>query len=564
MKWLATAALGLTCAAACVGNIGGDGKDGKTTVVDEPNLPNGVEAPVGQVQIRLLNAEEYRSTIRDLLDLEASPALTHEDSGSGYDSGAQGKLDENLFAALYDEAERLAGAYVDMNIATDFPCFDPSDVAESCMSTIIEQLGQRSYRRPLSDGERAGLLALYQDIALDSGDGLLAAKSTVTRLLSSLHFLHRSELGERQTTSGEQGDFSVLTSWERASLISYAVLGSMPDQALFDAAAAEALDADGIAEQVRRLLASDKGKERMVHFVRQWLRVDKLKDMAARPEEYPKLTSPEQGQALYDEFRTYVERTIYDGDGTLGALLTGKETYINRHIDSLYDTTIDGDTLQAFALNGDRVGVLSLASTMAAHGNDANVDKDRPVIRGLLIKNKFFCEEVGLPEGIDTATAAMEIVSDLEQFEQLTTREQFETIMNQAEQCQDCHQQFMPLGFTFGNFNALGQFQTMKGALTIDTAVQDIPVKETPMSFSGHLELIDLLATNPIVSACFTENIIAYVTGTARYDVVSGHNDKLHGAYSVESGDVRALFVSLLSSPELYVRYWARGQQEEE
>ena len=87
---------------------------------------------------------------------------------------------------------------------------------------------------------------------------------------------------------------------------------------------------------------------------------------------------------------------------------------------------------------------------MAAHAVSGDASKDRPVMRGLLVKNQLLCEEVGLPSGIDTATAAMNVSGDIKNFDALTTREQFEAMMNQGKECKSCHQQFMPYGFLFG------------------------------------------------------------------------------------------------------------------
>ena len=59
-----------------------------------------------------------------------------------------------------------------------------------------------------------------------------------------------------------------------ASRLSYMVLASMPDADLFAAAAAGKLrEPDQIAEQAKRLLASDKAKVGLGEFVTQWLHV---------------------------------------------------------------------------------------------------------------------------------------------------------------------------------------------------------------------------------------------------------------------------------------------------
>ena len=39
-------------------------------------------------------------------------------------------------------------------------------------------------------------------------------------------------------------------------------------------------------------------------------------------------------------------------------------------------------------------------------------------------------------------------------FDQLTTREQYEAMMQRGEDCRGCHRQFMPFGFTLGSYDA--------------------------------------------------------------------------------------------------------------
>lgn len=49
-----------------------------------------------------------------------------------------------------------------------------------------------------------------------------------------------------------------LTPWELASRLSYALWSSMPDDGLFSAASRGALEGEGLAEEVDRMLADDR------------------------------------------------------------------------------------------------------------------------------------------------------------------------------------------------------------------------------------------------------------------------------------------------------------------
>lgn len=525
-------------AVACVGNIGGD-----TPPAELP--PPDAQHAHDVARVRLLNAREYRRTVHDLVGLEVSPTFSHADEGTGYDTGAEGKVDENLFSAFVDEAERLAKDYVAGPITDDYPCFE-MEVGADCLANIVEDLGRRAFRRPLTEDEQAGLVALYDDVSLASDDHRLAMESVVTRMLSSVHFLYRSELGK------PEGKTSVLDPWERASLISYTITGTMPDETLFAAAARGELEGDAIAEQVRRLLDTPDGRTQMVRFVAQWLRLQPLSEMAEHPEDFPKLDDPALGASLHQEFADYVSRTLYDDDGSVADLLTGRQTRVDAATAELYGMSIEEEH-ELVSLPDDRQGILSLASVLSVHASVAEPGKDRPVIRGLLIKNQLLCEKVGLPEGIDIVAASQDL--DVDNFDDLTTREQFEAIMNQDQACIDCHAQFMPFGFLFGNFDALGRHNVEKGDRPIDTRVEGIEVDGDPTTFDNHLDLIDMLASSPIVSACFAQNLVAYVAGTADGDALAELTARVLEKASAEQS-VTELLETILTTPELYTRRW--------
>ena len=47
-------------------------------------------------------------------------------------------------------------------IALDFPCVDPANVRESCVTQVIDTLGTRAFRRPIDVATRAELLASWR------------------------------------------------------------------------------------------------------------------------------------------------------------------------------------------------------------------------------------------------------------------------------------------------------------------------------------------------------------------------------------------------------------------
>ncbi len=245
---------------------------------------------------------------------------------------------------------------------------------------------------------------------------------------------------------------------------------------------------------------------------------------------------------------------VFEGAGTFSALLTSDFTFVNRHTAPLYGLSSDSDELERVTLDtSERKGVLGLASVMSVHASVGELHKDRPVVRGLLIKNQFLCEDVGLPAGIDTATAAMNVAGQFPNFDELTTREQFEAITSQGQECKNCHAQFVPYGYLFGSYDALGRLQTKKGDRPIETAVSDLALDGSTHAWDSAVDFVDDLAKSRIASYCFVKNLVAYAVGTAQGELVSGLSSEL--ALDFENdGDIQRVFEALLASPELYVK----------
>ena len=128
---------------------------------------------------------------------------------------------------------------------------------EGVPPAVDRRRGQRA-DDPLHRGATGGT---YND-GIDLGDARPAAVGG---------FLYVTQLG-----SGS-GAPVTLTNDELASNLSFLVGGSPPDQTLLDAAAGGNLgNADGRETQVRRLLGTTPGKNRMVRVVREWLGTDAI------------------------------------------------------------------------------------------------------------------------------------------------------------------------------------------------------------------------------------------------------------------------------------------------
>src|SRR5687768_6802025 len=487
---------------------GGPESPDNPVVPEVPEVVPPIAVALSSPQVRVLSAPEYRNTVRDLLGLPVSPHLTQSDWTAGFDNGAGIQIDENLLWALITEAETLAAQYVAMRASTDFPCFVPSDITDDCMQTLIEGLGRRAHRRPLTDEQKSELFAFFLAVSTEVNSRQTGAEMVVARLLTSVQFLYRTEVG-RPTTPG--GDRYALDDFEKASLVSYTLTGSMPDEALLADAEAGLLDDAKLRQHVQRLWATPRTVERIGDFFRQWLKVTALDEMTRQPSDFPKLTTPELGRSLKSEFDAFVAAVVFDGEGTLPALFDSSFTMADANTAPLYGLTTNSETPVRFDLDPTRrKGVLTLASTMAAIASHDDADKDRPVVRGLMVKERLLCEEVPPPSGISILDAANTAMMETPDFDELTTREQYEAMMQQGDHCRACHQQFMPLGFALGRYDALGRHRTEQRGRTIDAAVSDVPFAGQRKAFADGTELAAALAASPTTVDCFSKNFIGF------------------------------------------------------
>ena len=500
--------------------------------------------------VRLLGAREYRNTIRDLLGVEASPSLHFGDTSTGFDNAGGTQLDESLFSVLFVEAERIAREYVGGRMADDYTCFDPSaSLDDACIATVIDDLGRRAYRRPLAADTRAGLLAYAANVTAQASDATQVAELLVTRLLMSPRFLYRTEVGEPSVDGTRE-----LDAFERASVISYTLTGSMPDADLLADAEAGVLDEERTRHHVRRILATDAGREQLVELFQQWLRATELDHMAEEPQDYPKLGGAELGHSLRGELGAFVDGVVLEGDGTFSDLLLHDVAYVDRHTASLYGLESDSDVFEPVPLPAGRPGgVLTLASVLAVHGSSADVGRDNPIHRGLLVKNQLLCESVDLPSGLDLQEA-VSALGDIPDFDSFTTREQLEAVMQQGETCQECHATFMPFGFLWSHFDALGQQQTHYNGRPLDSAVDLVVIDGRALAYEGAADFIPDLAASPQAAACFRLQVARFMTGAvdpAIAELLTGPDAAAFGGTDLR---ILSLVEDLLSSPELYVR----------
>jgi hypothetical protein len=445
------------------------------------------------VALRRLTHSQYNNTVRDLLDDRSSPAnqFPPEDFVNGFKNQYEA---ENLSPLLEDAysaaAEKLASRY--------FRNRDPK-------AFDLRAFGAKVFRRPLDDAEAKR----YESLARKGG-----AQLAVEAMLQSPNFLFRLE----DTANPKWKAYAA------ASRLSYAIFDSMPDPALFEAAAKGELDTPaGVEKQARRMLDDAKARQSLDEFVSQWLRFDRVLTATRERRAYPTFT-PDTAIAMTQEARRFVSDLVWS-DKNFTTLFTAPYGFPNGDLARIYGVEPPATDYErvAFPANSERAGLFGqgLFLTLTAKPDDTS-----PTARGLFVREQFLCQHVAdPPPGVNTN------LPPVSEAKPVTNRERL-GMHTTEKMCASCHGLIDPIGFGFEKFDAIGQ-RREKLKLTFGQtfgegekrADRKVTTVELDLDTSGQVaglpnsvfqtpkELGAVLAASAQCQECFVKQYFRYVAG---------------------------------------------------
>jgi hypothetical protein len=489
------------------GGSGGSGGAGGTG----PTPVNSGEVKVGVSPLRRLTSDQYRNTVRDLLlmsnakDLVATDALPADGAVAERFSGNAATLVQGLDADKYaDLADMLAGKAV-ANLATLVPC-QPS-AGDACAKQFITSLGQRAFRRPLSDAEVTRFQTVFAVGAKTSfSNGI---KVVIQAFLQSPKFLYLVE----PVPANSAGKVFALDGWAVATRLSYFLLNSMPDAPLFAAAEAGQLtDVDQIAKQAARLMGDDRFRDTLATFHNEWLELDDLESAEKDPTLFPAWNDAIK-TALGQQEEKFIEGVLKDGDGTLDALLNGHFSYFTGPLYDLYGlpkaTGAAATTWTKVNLDAtQRAGLLTHAGLMAglAHENRTSF-----ILRGKLVREAILCTDIPPPPaGVDTSEMNIPPTATAKQRSEMHRRD---------PACASCHSVFDPIGFAFEAYDPIGRFKTTDAmGQPIDTVGNLTGTTSLDGDFANAVALMKKLGSADEVGQCVTKMWMRFGLGRLEDD----------------------------------------------
>ncbi|WP_437681448.1 DUF1592 domain-containing protein [Sorangium sp. So ce131] len=518
---------------------------------DEPGAATGAACETSPLPLAHLTRDQYDRTVVDLLALdpdEARPSsgFPADDAVEGFSLGLT--VSPLLVEKLHGAAEALAARALE-HPERVVPCATEDD---ACARAFVQTFGARAFRRPIAAAEEAALLGVYRAAREGGARPFLEGVGLVIEAaLVSPQFLYHWPDDE----GAAPGDVITLRDHELASRLSYFLWGTMPDDALFQAAAEGRLRTpEDVEAEARRMLDDPRARETTAAFFRELLGVDDIGAINRDPEAYPELDAA-LAQDLEASLEAFLDDAVWSG-GTYDDLFTSRRAFVNARLADLYGVEGElGDELSPVELDPEtRLGLLTQPALLAKL---AKFDQSDPIRRGVFLREKILCQELLPPPPsveFNVPTPAAEPAK--------TTRERFAAHTSQPA-CQGCHGLIDPLGFALETYDALGRYRAEENGAPIDATGAIVATEGADGEVDGGVELAARLVSSVDARACFVEHWFRYAVrrGGAGGDACA--LESLGEAFEAEGGDIRSLLVRIVKSEAFRTRRVAGSSGDE-
>ena len=531
--------------------------------------------------VRRLTHAQYDNTVRDLLGDYSKPAerFPPEDYVDGFKNQLTGQGMPPLLVETYSTAaERLAlNAFRIGDINGLVPCAPSQGYGASrqssaessrasadkwafndskCRDAFVRGFGLRAFRRPLTDDEVKRYSAVFSQQARVSRRFLDGARVVVEAMLQSPNFLFHVEAGP----DGRYADYDV------ASRLSYLLWNTMPDAALFEAAAKGELTTTAGRERVARRMLENapKSREALDQFFEEWLRFDRVVT-AVKSNRFQAFT-PELAIAMAEETRTLLHHLVANDLNFMDAL-TADYSFLTSELAEVYGVPAPKEQFEMvkFPADSQRAGIFGQGTFLASTAGPTDTS---PTARGIFIRERLLCQHVPPPPPGVITTLPDPLVD-----QKPKGRRQLMVEHVENPTCASCHRLMDPIGFGFEHFDAIGQYRKQelipvprpgggggggRGGpppipLEIDARGEIAGLPNS--NFSGAKQLGTILANSPVCQECVVRQMFRYSYGRLEADADEKTIDQLYDRFKTSGFKMKSLLVALVESPE-FLRQW--------
>jgi hypothetical protein len=486
------------------------------------------EAPV--LHARLLSPRQYDNTVEDLLKVGGNPA---KEFGGGVDT----QLDD-LGAERRANAAALIARQAAAQLAMWAPC---AATAADCKQQIIDKIGMRAFRRPLSAVERQQLGTLF-DAGVAEKDFTTGVEWFLTGVLQSPDFLYQFA----RPAAGEQaGALKPITGYEMASRLSYFVWDSLPDDQLFAAAGAPngLADPAALKQQLTRMVQDQPRFLRGIgSFYSHWLAIEGFNELARDDKAF----TTDLVRALGTSLMMSATQLYNAPSPNISALFSGQSYFLNGTLRTFYGkgNVGVGAEFAATEMPGEnRAGLLTHPALMAQL---ARPQKTHPINRGLFVRTKLLCQEMHPPQGDIPALPEAPVTG-------VTTREEVAE-HSKNPMCAACHTLLDPPGFALESFDQVGRRRDNENGKPLDTSGTMVSAGDLDGPFAKGEELTSKIGNSATVRGCFARQYFQFaMAGDVTRPVADADQctlERLSSSFAA-SGDLKRL-VELVASSDSF------------
>ena len=411
-----------------------------------------------------------------------------------------------------------------------------------CARQILDAFALQAWRRPASTAEIDRLLDFIDEAKGQGEDWERGVRHALKAILLSPKFIFKVEQDQPQQADKPY----VISQFELATRLSYFLWSTKPDDVLLSLAALGKLDdPQTLRAQVKRMLSDERAVALLDNFATQWLYIDAILEVTPDYQVFPDY-SPELARDMREETRRFVWSLI-EQDEPLTDLLLARRTYLNRRLAQHYG--IEGVTSEShvpveLAPQTRRRGLLTHGGLLTARSYP---NRTSPVLRGVWVLEQLMCDSPPPPppdveglrdEGVDPNA---------------TLRERLEAHRAQAT-CFACHAVMDPIGFGLENYDGTGAWRELENDKPVDS-FGELP---DGRSFSGALELAEVLAADEKFFECAAEKMLIYALGRGVYakfgqvDYPQVH--KIASTLAAQGGTTHELITQIILSDAFRMR----------
>lgn len=337
-----------------------------------------------------------------------------------------------------DEEQRLRLSYL------------PAAENDAAVREALARFAGRAFRRPPTPAELDHFAAIVA-AEREAGESFASAhKAGLLAILCSKSFLFLAE-------GDGHADRRTLNGWELASRLSYFLWSTLPDEALFDAAASGRLrDRAELGRQFARMIADPRAGRFADAYASQWLRLRKVGMFAPDRMLYPDYDDHLE-QSMIGEPKAFF-REVLAKNLTLREFLHSDWTMANGRMAAFYGlpeagAAAAGDTFVRVPLpvESRRGGLLTQAAILSMTSDGT---RHRPVHRGVWVLETILGKSPPPPPANVDPIPPSPVDSP-----KATLRMKLEAHIRNPN-CASCHAKIDPLGLAFENYDAIGRWRT--------------------------------------------------------------------------------------------------------